>query len=582
MEHAVEIRVANEGDTIHSFTISEWYVKSSEERGIGIAKRPPEYIGSKMSNGNAIIAFIDGRLAGFCYVEVFHNGAYVSNSGLIVPNEFRQQGLAKRIKKMAFNHARERYPDAKVFGITTSDVVMKINSELGYRPVAYSQLTTDEEFWKGCSSCRNYEILTKNERKMCMCTAMVAPSKNSSVMKKDVVLAYSGGLDTSYCVLYLKEKGFNVHAVIVNTGGFTPEEIQDIKARALDMGAESFKVINNEKDYYQKCLKYLIFGNVLRNNTYPLSVSSERAFQAIAILEYAKEMGAKYVAHGSTGAGNDQIRFDGVFHSLANDIEVITPIREQKLSRQEEINYINARGFNWQESKKDYSINQGLWGTSIGGKETLRSREGLPEHAYLHHCEKEEAQEIKLSFRQGQPVAIDDRVYMSSVDLIKDLNKLGNAYAIGRDMHVGDTIIGIKGRVAFEAPAALMIIKAHHLLEKHVLSKWQSHWKHQLGDWYGMFLHEGKYFDPVMRNIETFLSDTQSNVTGDVWINMLPYRFELVGIQSPHDLMNPDFGQYGETNTAWTGEDAKGFTKIFSNADKIYYSVNKDELPYDY
>ncbi len=581
MDQNIEIRVANAADVIHAPVISEWYVKSSLERGIGIAKRPPEYISSKMESKHSIIAFVDGELAGFCYVEVFHEGAYVSNSGLIVPNHFRQLGLAKRIKKMAFNYARDTYPDAKVFGITTSDIVMKINSELGYRPVSYSQLTTDEAFWKGCSSCRNYDILTKNERKMCMCTAMVAPSKNSAKVKKDIVLAYSGGLDTSYCVIYLKEQGYNVHAVLVNTGGFSPQEIQETRERALDMGAESFKCINNEKDYYAKCLRYLIYGNVLRNNTYPLSVSSERAFQAIAILEYAQEIGAKFVAHGSTGAGNDQIRFDGVFQSLANDITVITPIREQQLSRQEEIKYINSKGFNWQDVKKDYSINQGLWGTSIGGRETLNSRETLPEHAYLHHCEREEPTEFKLSFAKGQAVAIDDNTFSTPVDLIKELNRRGNAYAIGRDMHVGDTIIGIKGRVAFEAPAALMIIKAHHLLEKHVLGKWQAHWKQQLADWYGMFLHEGKYFDPVMRNIEGFLTDTQQNVTGDVWVKLYPYRFELIGIQSAHDLMNAKFGQYGETNTAWTGDDAKGFIKIFSNAEKIYYSVNKDEMPYD-
>jgi argininosuccinate synthase len=514
-------------------------------------------------------------------VEVFNDGEYVSNSGLIVPPAYRKLGLAKRIKKMAFNHARDKYPDAKVFGITTSDIVMKINSELGYRPVSYSQLTTDEQFWKGCSSCRNYDILTKNERKMCMCTAMVAPSKNSSREKKDLVLAYSGGLDTSYCVLYLKDKGFNVHAVLVNTGGFSAEEIKETRERALDMGAVSFKCINNEKDYYAKCLRYMIYGNILRNNTYPLSVSSERAFQAIAILEYTQEIGAKYVAHGSTGAGNDQIRFDGVFESLANDIEIITPIREQQLSRQEEINFINSKGHNWQDIKKDYSINQGLWGTSIGGRETLRSRETLPEHAYLHHCEREEPTEVKITFSKGQPIAIDDNEFATPTDLIKELNHLGNAYAIGRDMHVGDTIIGIKGRVAFEAPAALMIIKAHHLLEKHVLSKWQSHWKQQLADWYGMFLHEGKYFDPVMRNIEGFLTDTQHNVNGDVWLKLHPYRFELIGIHSPNDLMNAKFGQYGETNTAWTGEDAKGFIKIFSNAEKIYYSVNKKERPHD-
>lgn len=578
MKNNIVIRVATEADIAHTHAISNWYILSAKERGTGIATRSPEYLEKKIRNGNAIIAFVDDELAGFCYVEVFSSGEYVSNSGLIVIHKFRSMGLAKKIKKIAFNHARDTNPDAKVFGITTSDIVMNINSDLGYRPVSFSQLTTDEEFWKGCSSCPNYDILTRNNKKMCLCTAMVAPSKNKS-MKKDLVLAYSGGLDTSYCILYLKEKGYNIHACHVNTGGFSKEEVEALRVRALDMGAESFKSINNEKDYYAKCVRYMIYGNILRNNTYPLSVSSERAFQAIAVLEYAREKGVLYVAHGSTGAGNDQIRFDTVFESLAGDIEVITPIRDQKLSRKEETDFILSKGFSWQEEKKNYSINQGLWGTSIGGKETLSSRHTLPEEAYMHHCEKEEPTEINITFRKGQPIALNDEHFSTPVDLIKRLNQIGNDYAIGRDVHVGDTIIGIKGRVGFEAPAALMIIKAHHLLEKHTLSKWQAYWKQQLSDWYGMFLHEGKYFEPVMRNIEGFLTDSQSTVNGIVYLKLLPYRFEMIGIESENDLMNNIFGKYGETNDAWTGQDAKGFTKIFSNADKIYYAINKDQSP---
>jgi argininosuccinate synthase len=578
MKKNIVIKVATEADIVHSKTISDWYVISSKERGTGIATRTPEYLEKKMRNGNAIIAFVDDELAGFCYVEVFSSGEYVSNSGLIVTHKFRSLGLAKKIKAAAFNHARDTNPDAKVFGITTSDIVMNINSDLGYRPVSFSQLTTDEEFWKGCSSCPNYDILTRNNKKMCLCTAMVAPSKNQS-MKKDLILAYSGGLDTSYCILYLKEQGYNVHAVNVNTGGFSKDEIFALKKRALEMGAASFKSINNEEDYYAKCVRYLIYGNILRNNTYPLSVSSERAFQAIAVLEYAQEKGFKYVAHGSTGAGNDQIRFDTVFESLGGDIEVITPIRDQKLSRQEEIDFINAKGFDWKEEKKNYSINQGLWGTSIGGKETLKSRYTLPEEAYMHHCEKEEPMEINITFSKGQPIALNGERCENIVELIKEVNNLGNQYAIGRDVHVGDTIIGIKGRVGFEAPAALMIIKAHHLLEKHTLSKWQTYWKQQLSDWYGMFLHEGKYFEPVMRNIEGFLTDSQHTVNGTVYLKLAPYRFELIGIESENDLMNSIFGQYGEVNNAWTGQDAKGFTKIFSNADKIFYAINDDQSP---
>ncbi|MFT4567376.1 MAG: argininosuccinate synthase [Saprospiraceae bacterium] len=396
---------------------------------------------------------------------------------------------------------------------------------------------------------------------------------------KNIVLAYSGGLDTSYCILYLQEEGFSVHAVHVNTGGFEEAEVQELEERAMKMGAISFKSINNEQEYYAKCLRYLLYGNVLRNNTYPLSVSSERVFQGIALLDYVKEIGATHVAHGSTGAGNDQIRFDGVFESLAPGVTVVTPIRDQQLSRQEEIDYINAKGFEWTQAKGDYSINQGLWGTSIGGKETLASRHTLPEEAWLHHCEKEDSEEIEITFSKGQAIAMNGHRYDSPVELIKALNKLGDSYAIGRDMHVGDTIIGIKGRVAFEAAGALILIKAHELLEKHTLTKWQTHWKKQLADWYGMFLHEAKYFDPVMRNIEGFLTDSQDTVNGKVYVRLHPFRFELIGIESENDLMNSSFGQYGEENKAWTGEDAKGFTKIYSNAEKIYYAVNPKQMP---
>lgn len=395
--------------------------------------------------------------------------------------------------------------------------------------------------------------------------------------KQKVVLAYSGGLDTSYCVIYLQEQGFEVHAIHVNTGGFDEDEVVALRKRALDMGAVSFKSINNEQEYYAKCLRYLLYGNILRNNTYPLSVSSERVFQSIAILEYCQDVDATFVAHGSTGAGNDQIRFDGAFESLADHIQVITPIRDQVLTRQQEIDYINAKGFQWTQEKGNYSINQGLWGTSIGGKETLTSRDTLPEEAWLHHCERKDSMDIEITFSKGQAIALNGQKTESPVALIKQLNALGNEFAIGRDIHVGDTIIGIKGRVAFEAPAALILIKAHELLEKHTLSKWQIHWKKQLADWYGMFLHEGKYFEPVMRNIEGFLTDSQDTVNGKVFLRLHPYRFELVGIESKNDLMNSSFGQYGEVNLAWTGEDAKGFTKIFSNADKIFYHVNPDK-----
>lgn len=391
---------------------------------------------------------------------------------------------------------------------------------------------------------------------------------------KKLVLAYSGGLDTSYCVKYLtQEFGYEVHAVSVNTGGFTDEEIAANKEKALTLGAKSYENINAIQSFYDRVVKYLIFGNVLKNNTYPLSVSAERIVQAIEIAKYAQKTGAKYIAHGSTGAGNDQIRFDLIFQVLAPEIEIVTPIRDKKLSRQEEIEYLTQNGFAWSWEKAKYSINKGLWGTSVGGAETLTSHRGLPEDAYPSQLTATEPKSISLTFLNGELVALDGQKD-TPVRNIEKLQKIASAYAIGRDIHVGDTIIGIKGRVGFEAAAPLIIIKAHHLLEKHTLTKWQQHWKEQLGNWYGMLLHEGQYLDEVMRNIEAFLESTQKNVTGEVFVTLHPYRFTLEGIDSPHDLMQSDFGQYGETNKAWSAEEAKGFIKITANANKIFNLKN--------
>lgn len=391
-----------------------------------------------------------------------------------------------------------------------------------------------------------------------------------------VVLAYSGGLDTSYCVKYLtEEKGLEVHAVLVDTAGFSQEELQNIEKRAYALGAASFKAVDAVQSYYEQCVRYLIFGNVLRNNTYPLSVSAERMFQALEVLKYAQAIGAKAVAHGSTGAGNDQVRFDLVFQVLGDGLEIITPIRDNKLSREEEIAFLQKHGINWSWEKAKYSINQGLWGTSVGGAETLTSHKPLPEAAYPSQLKAEEAKQVELLFEQGELVGVNGEKLAHPVEAIQALQALAKPYAIGRDVHVGDTIIGIKGRVGFEAAAPLIIIKAHHLLEKHVLTKWQQYWKEQLGNWYGMLLHEGQYLDPVMRNIETFLTDTQQYVSGKVFVKLLPYRFELEGIESPYDLMNSNFGSYGEMNKAWTGEDVRGFTKILANQSKIYYSGKK-------
>lgn len=395
-------------------------------------------------------------------------------------------------------------------------------------------------------------------------------------MDKKLVLAFSGGLDTSFCVKYLKEeRGFEVYTAIANTGGFSDEELKIIEQKAYSLGATEHVTLDVTEDYYQKCIRYMVYGNVLRNHTYPVSVSSERVFQAIATIEYAKKIGARYIAHGSTGAGNDQVRFDLTFQVLAPDIEIITPIRDLGLSRQEEIDFLKKHGVEADFIKMQYSINQGLWGTSVGGKETLTSHKGLPEEAYPVQLQSEEEKNCVLGFQKGELKSVDGKTYDNGPAAIQALEDIASKYAIGRDIHVGDTIIGIKGRVGFAAAAPMIIIKAHHLLEKHTLTKWQSYWKEQLASWYGMFLHEAMYHEPVMRNIESFLEATQENVTGDVYVKLKPCRFELQGIESSHDLMKSGFGEYGETVKGWTADDVKGFTKILANPLKIYNLVNR-------
>ncbi len=390
---------------------------------------------------------------------------------------------------------------------------------------------------------------------------------------KKLVIAYSGGLDTSYCAVSLSTAGFDVHAVSVNTGGFTTKEIEEIESNAYKMGVSTYKNIDAVATFYKKVVKYLIFGNVLKNNTYPLSVSAERIIQAIEIANYAKSIGAEYIAHGSTGAGNDQVRFDMIFQTIAPEIKIITPIRDQQLSRQEEIQYLKDNGIDMSWEKAKYSVNKGLWGTSVGGEETLTSNKALPEKAYPSQLEKIGEEKVKMTFKNGELVALN-YVIDSPENNIQKLNDMASKYAIGRDIHVGDTIVGIKGRVGFEAAAALITIKAHHLLEKHTLTKWQLQHKEYLSSFYGMHLHEGQYLDPVMRDTEAFLESSQSKVTGDVCVTLKPYHFVLDGIASKHDLMNVKFGSYGEENKAWTAEDAKGFIKILGNQNKIYQQVN--------
>ena len=391
---------------------------------------------------------------------------------------------------------------------------------------------------------------------------------------KKVVLAYSGGLDTTFCALHLsKDLGHEVHAVLVNTGGFSAQELQDVENRAHALGVASFRILDVVQDYYQSVIRYLVYGNVLKNDTYPLSVSAERIVQAKSIAEYAISIGAQAVAHGSTGAGNDQVRFDMIFQILAPEVEIITPIRDLKLSRQEEIDYLKKHGVSMNFEKAAYSVNKGIWGTSVGGKETLTSSDYLPESAWPTPVTETEPKEIKLTFVQGQIKAIDGVSFSSSVDAILKLQSLAAPYGIGRDIHVGDTIIGIKGRVGFEAAAPVILIKAHQLIEKHTLTKWQMYWKKQVAEFYGNHLHEGHFLDPVMRNFETFLESTQDQVSGEVRVLLQPYRFTLLGITSDHDLMSAKFGSYGEMNKGYTGEDVKGFTRILGNQTAIFHKV---------
>ena len=393
-------------------------------------------------------------------------------------------------------------------------------------------------------------------------------------MNQEVLLAFSGGLDTTYCTIFLQEKGYKVHTVTVNTGGFTDQELDQLTERALELGAQSHKNIDVTEEFYEQCVRYLIAGNVLKNNTYPLSVSAERAFQARAIAQYANELGVDAIAHGSTGAGNDQVRFDMIFHTLCPDKSIITPIRDHQISREEEIDFLlkNQVAGDWE--KAQYSINQGLWGTSVGGKETLTSHQSLPSEAYPSQLETQGDEKVTVTLENGNPVAINGQT-MTSVDCILKLNEVASKYAVGRAIHVGDTIIGIKGRVGFEAAAPLILISAHHALEKHVLTRHQLMIKDQLSLTYGNLLHEGQFLEPAMRDVEALLDSTQKHVSGDVFIRLSPYRYEIEGISSPNDLMQSEFGKYGEMNAAWSGEDVRGFSKIFGNQAMIYHQVHE-------
>ncbi len=546
---------------------------ATKVRGTGIAKRKPEYIEQKMREGKAIIAMKGNDFAGFCYIESWDHEKFVANSGLIVKSEYRGHGLAKAIKHKAFELSRTKFPNAKIFGLTTGAAVMKINTELGYVPVTFDELTTDPTFWKGCESCINYDVLSRNNFTRCLCTGMLyRPAK------KKVVVAFSGGLDTSFTVMYLaKEKGYEVYAACANTGGFSKEQLKANEENALKLGAKAYITLDVTKEYYEKTIKYMVYGNVLRNGTYPISVSSERIFQAMAIARYAKEIGADAIAHGSTGAGNDQVRFDMTFMVMAPGVEIITLTRDMNLSRQFEVDYLNEHGYFADFTKLKYSYNVGLWGTSICGGEILDSKQGLPEAAYLKQVEKQGSEQISLEFAEGVLVGVNGRKYTDGVAAIQAVEAIAAPYGIGRDMHVGDTIIGIKGRVGFEAAAPMLIIAAHKFLEKFTLSKWQQYWKDQVANWYGMFLHESQYLEPVMRDIEAMLESSQRNVNGTVTMELSPRRFETVGVDSPDDLVKNKLGEYGEGAKGWTSDDAKGFIKVSATPLRAYYLNHKDE-----
>ena len=576
---SVKVEVASQKHIKYVSEILKTIEDATKVRGTGIAKRKPEYIEQKINEGKAIIAMDGDKFVGFCYIECWDHGKFVANSGLIVKDDYRGQGIAKRIKRKAFELSREKFPDAKIFGLTTGAAVMKINTELGYVPVTFSDLTTDPTFWKGCESCINYDILCRNDCTRCLCTGMLYdPAKHPEAKRKKVVVAYSGGLDTSFTIMYLtREMGYDVYAACANTGGFSEQQLKENEERAYQLGAKKYVTLDVTGEYYEKSIKYMVYGNVLRNGTYPISVSSERIFQALAVARYAKEIGAQAIAHGSTGAGNDQVRFDMTFLVAAPDMEIITLTRDMNLSRKEEVDYLNKNGFKADFTKLKYSYNVGLWGTSICGGEILDSKQGLPESAYLKQVTKEGSEQIALEFKAGVLVGVNGEKFDDGVKAVQKVEEIAAPYGVGRDMHVGDTIVGIKGRVGFEAAAPMLIIAALKFLEKFTLSKWQQYWKDQVANWYGMFLHESQYLEPVMRDIEAMLESSQRNVNGTVTMELRPYGFSTVGVDSPDDLVKNKLGEYGEGAKGWTSEDAKGFIKVSSTPLRAYYLTHPEE-----
>lgn len=388
-----------------------------------------------------------------------------------------------------------------------------------------------------------------------------------TTQKPRVILAFSGGLDTSFCLLYLQKKfGYDVITVTVDTGGFDEETSAAIAKRAHDLGAIEHIHHDGTQAVYDDHIAYLIKGNVKRGGVYPLCVGAERVVQARVVAQVAARFGARAIAHGSTGAGNDQIRFDVALRALCPDVQIIAPVRDEQWSREASIAWLAEHDITLPSSSTAYSVNEGLWGVTIGGKETHDSWQTPPDEAYAWTVAPQKAPTegttITLTFDQGKPVAIDGE-QLDGVALVRHLNTLGGAHGVGRGMHVGDTIMGIKGRIAFEAPAAFILLEAHRELEKLVLTRWQSHWKDQLSSFYGMLLHEAQYFDPVMRDMEAFIDSSQQTVTGEVRVDLCQGHARVDGVRSPFSMMSAAAGTYGERNTLWNAEDARGFCTIF-------------------